>query len=148
MKVIITETIKSLGNKGDIKEVSDGYAMNFLIPQKKAIVATVGNINKQKNKVEKVEKIEKEKNEEYNKIVKVLNNTTISFTGKVSEKEHLFQGIHDKDIIDYVKKNFSLELNDKWFKGTVALKILGKFPISLSLPDGNNITIFIDIKSE
>lgn len=148
MKVILLETIKSLGVKGDIKEISDGYAMNFLIPQKKVAVATIDNINKQKNRVDKIEKVVKERNEEYEKIVKVLNNTTISFIGKVSEKEHLFQGIHGKDIIEYVKKNFDLDLNDKWFKGTIALKTLGRFPISLNLPDGNNLTIFIDIKAE
>ena len=55
--------------------------------------------------------------------------------GKVSEKEHLFQAIHIKDVINYVKNNFNLDLNEKWFKGNISLKILGKFPISLKLQD-------------
>ena len=48
MKLILLENIKSLGVKGDIKEVTDGYAINFLLPQKKAALATAHNLVKQK----------------------------------------------------------------------------------------------------
>ena len=148
MKVILLENIKSLGNKGDIKNVSNGYAMNFLLLKNKAVLATLDNISKQKDKSEKVyNKVEKQK-DNYEKIFKVLNNITISFIGKVSEKEHLFQAIHIKDVINYVKNNFNLDLNEKWFKGNISLKILGKFPISLKLPNKNTINMFIEIKSD
>ncbi len=148
MKVILLENIKSLGNKGDIKNVSNGYAMNFLLLKNKAVLATLDNISKQKDNYEKVyNKVEKQK-DNYEKIFKVLNNITISFIGKVSEKEHLFQAIHIKDVINYVKNNFNLDLNEKWFKGNISLKILGKFPISLKLPNKNTINMFIEIKSD
>ena len=61
MKVVLLETIKSLGLKGDIKNVSDGYAMNFLIPQKKALIASEKNISNIKVKKDKQEKILKKK---------------------------------------------------------------------------------------
>lgn len=148
MKVVLLETIKSLGLKGDIKSVSDGYAMNFLIPQKKALVASEKNINNIKATKEKKEKFVKEKNQEYSKLVKTLNKQSIVFKGKVSEKDHLFQGIHTKDIIDYVKKNFNLDLNEKWFKDSVSLKSLGKHSIKLILPDNNTIIVFVEVKAK
>ncbi len=148
MKVVLLETIKSLGLKGDIKNVSDGYAMNFLIPQKKALIASEKNISNIKVKKDKQEKIIEEKNQEYSKIIKTLNKQSIVFKGKVSEKDHLFQGIHTKDIIDYVKKNFNLDLNEKWFKDSVSLKSLGKHSIKLILPDNNTIIVFVEVKAK
>tara|TARA_B100001964_G_C14007619_1_gene497865 strand:+ start:123 stop:569 length:447 start_codon:yes stop_codon:yes gene_type:complete len=148
MKLILLENIKSLGVKGDIKEVTDGYAINFLLPQKKAALATAHNLVKQKNNIDEGTKKVQEQKSNYQKILKVLNNSTISFKVKVSEKEHLFQGIHIKDIIEYIENNFNLDLNEKWFKGNISLKTLGRFPIFLNLPDGNKVTIFIEIKSE
>ena len=148
MKVVLLETIKSLGLKGDIKNVSDGYAVNFLIPQKKALIASEKNISNLKVKKDKQNKIIEEQSQEYSKIFKTLNKQTLVFKGKASEKNHLFQGIHIKDIISYIKKNFNLDLNEKWFKDTVSLKSLGRFPIILNIPDSNSITIFVEIKEE
>ena len=142
MKLILLEDIKSLGKKGDLKEVSNGYALNFLLPQQKAALATPQNIKRIKRKKEQ------SGDDNYQKIGQVLDKRTISFQGKISEKEHLFQGIHTKDIISYIKNNFNLTLNEKWFKEKKAFKNLGRFPLSLNLPNGKRIIIFLEIKAE
>ena len=144
MKLILLVDIKSLGKKGDLKEVSNGYALNFLLPQQKAALATPQNIKKEKSKKE--EKVQVE-NDNYQKIFKVLNKTTIIFKSQVSTQEHLFQGIHIKDIKEYVQKNFNLTLKEKWFREKKAFKNLGKFPISLNLPNGKRVIIFLEIKA-
>ncbi len=148
MKLILLENIKALGKKGDIKEVSDGYAINFLLPQQRAALATSLNINKEKNKINKKEETKQEVNNNYDKIIKVLNNTTISFRAKASDKEHLFKSVSKQDIIKYVKDNFNLILNEKWFNFNKGLKSLGKFPLSLNLPNKKRLNIFIEIKEK
>ena len=145
MKLILLVDIKSLGKKGDLKEVSNGYALNFLLPQQKAALATPQNIKKEKSKKE--EKIQA-KNDNYQKIFQVLNKTTIVFKSHVSTQEHLFQGIHIKDIKEYVQKNFNLTLKEKWFRDKKAFKNLGKFSLSLNLPNGKRVIIFLEIKAE
>ena len=103
MKVILTEDIKSLGLKGDIKEVSDGYANNFLLAQDKAVLASPANIASFQAQQNKADAKVSAQEENYQKIAKTLNKQSISFTGKVSDKNTLFKGISTNDIIVEVK---------------------------------------------
>jgi large subunit ribosomal protein L9 len=148
MKVILTEDIKSLGIKGDIKEVSDGYANNFLLAQGKAVLATEANIvsyEAQKNKVSaKVDA----KQDEYQKIIKTLNKQGVNFAGKVSDKNTLFKGISTNDIIVEIKNKFNLDISDNWFVKPSLLKDVGKHTVFLRLPNNQLISFFINIKPE
>ncbi len=136
MKVILLEGISSLGARGDVKEVSDGYAMNFLIPKGKALIATQYNINSlQFRKVKRLDD-----NTDYTKIIRTLNKQSISLNKKVSDKDNLFQAIHTKDIIQVVKSSFNLAIEDKWFKKTVNIKSIGSYSIDLVLPNSQTLT--------
>ena len=147
MKVILTEDVKSLGVKGDIKDVSDGYANNFLLAQDKAVLASeynIANLKTQKNNVEA--KVEAQQ-DEYQRIAKTLNKQSLSFIGKVSDKNTLFKGISTSDIIAEVKNKFNLEIHDNWFVKPSLLKALGKHNVFLRLPNNQLISFFINIKS-
>jgi len=148
MKVILTENIKSLGVRGDIKEVSDGYANNFLLPQAKAVIASPDNITSfkaQKNNV--AAKLDAQE-ENYQKIARTLNKQSISFTAKVSDKNILFKGISSSDIIQEVKNKFNLEIHDNWFVKISLLKDLGKHNVFLRLPNNQLISFFVNIKAQ
>jgi len=147
MKVILTENIKSLGNKGDIKDVSDGYANNFLIPQGKAILASQENMANVESKQNKLAAKFTAQQEEYQKIAKTLNKQSLSFTAKVSDKNTLFKGISTSDIIAEVKNKFNLDISENWFVKPSLLKELGKHNIFLRLPDNQLISFFINIKA-
>lgn len=148
MKVILTENIKSLGIKGDIKDVSDGYASNYLLPQGKAILASLENVDKYKAQANKMQAKVDEQEEKYEKISKTLNKQSISFGGKVSDKNTLFKGISTNDIIGEVKDKFNLELSPNWFVKPRLLKDLGKHNVFLRLPNNKLISFFINIKSQ
>ncbi|MBT4209980.1 MAG: 50S ribosomal protein L9 [Candidatus Komeilibacteria bacterium] len=148
MKVILTEDIKSLGLKGDIKEVSDGYANNFLLAQDKAVLASPANIASFQAQQNKADAKVSAQEENYQKIAKTLNKQSISFTGKVSDKNTLFKGISTNDIIAEVKNKFNLEIHDNWFVKPSLLKELGKHNVFLRLPSNQLISFFINIKSE
>jgi len=145
MKVILTENIKSLGVRGDIKEVSDGYASNFLLAQGKAVLASKTNINNLQAQQNQVEAKVEAQQDEYLKIAKTLNKQSLFFTAKVSDKNTLFKGISSSDIIAEVKNKFNLEINSNWFVKLSLFKELGKHNIFLRLPNNQLISFFINI---
>ena len=136
MKVILLENIASLGNKGDIKDISDGYASNFLVPAGKAAIATMENVQRVQAKANKVVKQQKARDTAYDKVFKSLNKQNLVFSGRVSDKDNLFKGVSNKDIIVEVKEKFNLEINDNWFARPVSFKKVGKHSVELQLPTG------------
>lgn len=148
MKVIITENIKGLGIKGDIKDVSDGYASNYLLPQGKAILASPENIARYKAQAGKAQAKLDAQDDKYEKIAKTLNKQSVFFVGKVSDKNTLFKGISTSDIIEEVRDKFNLELSANWFVKPSLLKDLGKHNVFLRLPNNKLISFFINIKSQ
>lgn len=148
IKVILLENINSLGNKGEIKSVSDGYATNFLIPQGKALLATPENIKKLESKTQQLIKKQQAQNASYDKIYKSLNKQTLIFVGKVSDNDNLFSGISSKEIINEVKNKFNLDINDHWFARPVSFKKVGKHQVELKLPSGQQIIFYITINAK
>jgi large subunit ribosomal protein L9 len=147
MKVILLENIPSLGKKGDLKEVTEGHAMNFLLPQKKAILATASNVKYFQHQKDEQEKSLTEQQTKYAKMLKVLNNQSINFLSKTSSQNHLFAGIGVQEIIVTVKQNYNLELHSNWFVENYFFKNTGKFPVLLKLPSNAKIALTIIIKS-
>lgn len=97
MKVVLLETVKGVGQKGEVKEVKDGYGMNFLIPQKKAVVATVANAK------QATLEMEKQKNnlaltlEQNKKVAEELKGKEVTIKAK-AQKDKLFGALTEKDI--------------------------------------------------
>ncbi len=98
MKVILLKDAKGLGKKGEVKEVSDGYARNFLIPRGVAVQATP-------DELKKLEKLKAESSAKLEKLVNTLKakadqleKLTFTFRLKVGEKGEVFGGVHGKEI--------------------------------------------------
>ncbi|MGB5421924.1 MAG: 50S ribosomal protein L9 [Desulfobacterales bacterium] len=110
MKVLLTETIDSLGIIGSEVNVAKGYARNYLIPQKKALVATPQNRKQLEQVKAKFElQIAKEKNiaEE---MAEKLQGVTVTIPAKVSEEDRLYGSISVRDIIEALdKQNITVE---------------------------------------
>lgn len=147
MKVILSQDIVNIGKKGETKEVSSGFAVNFLFPKKLAILASEQNIQKQNSLVKQKEKKQDLQQANYQKIAKTLHKQTLKFSGKISSQNHLFQAIKIPDIIKATGKNFNINLEEKWFIDFVALKDLGKHEIYLQLPDNKKVLINIKIEA-
>ena len=147
MKLILLQDIQNIGKKGEIKDVSDGFAMNFLLPQKKAVLATTKNVQNIKAEEKVIAKKVEVKVAVYQKIKNTLQQQTLIFAGKTSDKGHLFQAIKIADIIKATKKNFNINLEEKWLIDFVALKDLGKHQVWLQLPDNNRVLILVKIEA-
>lgn len=125
MKVILLKDVKGLGKKGDLVNVKDGYARNYLLPKEIAIEATEGNLRtlKEKKKIEK-----KKREEEYNKALelkKKLDETSVIIKGKAGEGGKLFGSITSKDISAALKKQHNIEIDKRKIELNDNIKTLG-----------------------
>lgn len=117
MKVIFIKDVKGQGKKGDIKEVSDGYAKNFLINNNLAVPATSTSMNRLEKEIQEKELVEKEVIKKCEKIKKELEQKRIEFKVKTGEQDKVFGSVSSKQIssklsemgYDIDKKNIVLD---------------------------------------
>lgn len=133
MKVILKQNIKKVGEIGDIVEVSNGFARNFLIPQGKAISYSMGNF-KQVEYLKKKELANKEK--ELNKakdLAEKLRNISLEIKVKAGKEGKLFGSITNKDIAEGIFSEYNIELDKKKIDLKEPLKKLGVYNIPINL---------------
>lgn len=100
MKIIFLEDVRKQGKKGEIKEVSDGYANNYLIKNHLAMKANNDTVSQIKREKEKQDALEKEKQEEMKILKTKLETETITFKVKTGDKDKMFGSISTKQIHD------------------------------------------------
>ena len=98
MKVIFIKDMKKVAKKGDIKEVKDGYAENYLIKNKIAVAYTEKNIKTLNEEKKQEDLLDKEKKEEANKLKKDLEKLTLVYKVKTGDKDRVFGSISPKQI--------------------------------------------------
>jgi large subunit ribosomal protein L9 len=132
MKVILLQNVPKLGQKGDVKNVNDGYALNFLIPQKKAKNATEGEIAKMKHSREMNVQNEKALQSEVKKILSEIEGKTIKIIEKANEKGHLFAQVHLVEIADAIHEQLDIKkVSEDWINLEKPIKETGEFKINL-----------------
>lgn len=125
MKVILLEDVKSLGKKGEIVNVSDGYARNMILPKKLGVEATPKNLNDLKLQKANEEKVAKENLEAAKAFAKELETKEVILTLKVGEGGRTFGSISAKEISEAAKTQLNLELDKKKFQMDGPIRNLG-----------------------
>lgn len=133
MKVILLEDVKSLGKKGETVNVSDGYARNFIIPQKKGVEATAGNLNTLKLQKANEEKVAKELKEEAEQLAAKLKEAPVTIQAKLGNNGKLFGAISGKEIAQELSKQAGLEVDKKKLLLDEPIKELGTFVVKARL---------------
>lgn len=144
MQVILLKDIKKLGNKNAIINVKDGFALNYLIPQKLAVTASDDKIQQLENDKQKQEINNHKMVNDLDKIVDKLKNKVIEIKKEASDKGKLFAAISPDEIIDELKKKFKTELDKSKVKIDKHLKEIGEHPLELKIGD-RKIKIKINI---
>lgn len=132
MKVILKKDYIHLGREGEIKEVRDGYARNFLFPKKIAVLASEGAIKSLKNSEEKRKKKLEEKKRALEEIAKKINQITLSFTRPKNEEGLMFGSVAKSDIIKGLK-TAGIEVDKQQLNMPSSLKEFGSFEITINL---------------
>lgn len=133
MKVILLEDVKSLGKKGDVVDVSDGYARNALLPKKLGVEANSKNMNDLKLKKANEEKVAKEI---YDKAVIFKNDMerdAVTVTMKAGEGGKPFGSVSAKEIADEYKKQCGKEIDKKKLILKEPIKSFGTFNVDIKL---------------
>ncbi len=133
MKVILLQDVKSLGKKGEIVEVSDGYARNYVLPKKLGAEANSKNMNDLKLQKANEEKVAKQQLEAAQEMEKLLETKEVVVKMKSGEGGKTFGSISSKEIAEEAKKQCDLALDKKKIQLPEAIKSLGVYEVHVKL---------------
>jgi large subunit ribosomal protein L9 len=133
MKVILLEDVKSLGKKGDIVNVSDGYARNAILPKKLGVEATTKNLNDLKLQNQHADKVAAENLEKAKELAKVVEQQKVIVKLKTGEGGRTFGSISTKEISQAAKEQTGLDLDKKKMQLSESIKALGSYEIPVKL---------------
>ena len=133
MKVILLEDVKSLGKKGQIVNVSDGYARNMLLPKKLGVEATTKNMNDLKLQKAHEEKVAQENLDAAKAFAEDLKDKQVTVTIKVGEGGRTFGSISTKEISEAVKNQLGLDIDKKKMQLATPIKELGTTMVPIKL---------------
>lgn len=136
MKVVLNQDIKGVGKKLQVIDVSEGYARNFLLPKKLAVVADNKNMNLVQGKIDSQKFKKQTELEAANANKKILENGSIEFKNKVGSDGRLYGSVTEKDIADKIKEKFNIEVNKKKITVNEPIKTLGSHIVNAKLYEG------------
>ena len=148
MKVILLQDVKSLGKKGEIVNVNDGYARNFILPKKLGLEANGKNMNDLKLQKNNEAKVAKEHLEAAKEIGKQLEAGKVEVAIKVGEGGKVFGSVSNKEIAAEVKKQLGLEIDKKKVQLKDALKTLGTHKVPVKLHPEVTAEVTVEVKEE
>ena len=147
MQVILNHDVKGQGKKGQMVNVSDGYARNYLLPKGLAKEATKSNINVMKGKAESLEYKIKTETEEAQKIAETMKTIEVVLTAKAGDNGKLFGSITSKDIVEALKMQHHIKIDKKKLVMS-DIKKLGVTEVPVKLYTGVSGTLKVNVKSE
>jgi large subunit ribosomal protein L9 len=147
MKVILLKDVKSLGKEGDVVEVSDGHAMNFLFPQNLGVQATAETLARRTQKEEKAKKMAKREVSASSKSAKALEGVELVMKEKVSEGGTLYAAVNAAAIAKALKKKTKVDVAADMVEVEGGpIKEPGERRVTVNLPHGfeANLTVRVD----
>jgi len=148
MKVILEQSLKDLGKKDEIIEVSNGYARNFLIPKKLALRATPSEI-KQLEKRKKI--IQKKREREKFKAIRIqerLKGANLVIERDVGEEGKLFGSVTTQDVAQQIKRKFNLEIDHRKIILNEPIRVIGIRKVSIKLHPEVEISLQVEVRKK
>lgn len=148
MKVIFLKDVKGRGKKGEVKNVADGYAHNFLIKQGLAIEATEGNMKSLQNQKKKEQQVADNELAEAKKLKETIEKLTVEMKAKSGEGGRLFGSITSKQIADELKKSHNIKIDKRKILLEDAIRSLGVTKVQLKLHHDVVANVDVHVKEE
>lgn len=147
MKVLLLKDVPGTGKKGEIKVVTDGYARNFLLPQKLIREATsrvVAKITEEQGQKEAVMERELKATQ---RLASQLEGQEIALSGRVSDSGTLYAAITAAAIVKEVKQHLGVTISPEMVQGSKAIKAVGEHEIRIALPHGLEATLTVTVSA-
>lgn len=148
MKVILLKDVKGKGKKGDVIDVSVGYANNFLFKQNLAVEATPGNLKALEAKKRKEAQLEQEEKEKAQKLKEDLEKLTVNIKAKAGDGGRLFGSITSKQIADMLKKTHKITVDRRKIELDQPIRSLGYTNVPVKLHPEVTGTIKVHVTEE
>ncbi|MCR5144535.1 MAG: 50S ribosomal protein L9 [Lachnospiraceae bacterium] len=148
MKVILLQDVKSLGKKGDIVDVSEGYARNMLFKKKLGVEATNKNLNDLKLQNKHADKVAQEKLEAAQAQAKRMEEWTVETKIKTGEGGKTFGSVSSKEICSAIKSQFGEDIDKKKIHLDEQIKSLGTYEVKVKLHPQVTGTIRVHVSAE
>lgn len=136
MKVILLQDVKSIGKKGELKEVSDGYARNFLLPRKLAKEANAQAMNEFKNAEAAKEYKVKKETEKAQENAKALSGKTVKIPAKAGQNGKLFGSVTAKELAEEIAKQYGVEVDKRKIALENDIKAFGTYNFDVKFYNG------------
>jgi large subunit ribosomal protein L9 len=147
MDVILREDVEKLGSRGDLVKVADGYARNFLLPQKKAVAATDSNRKIVEQEREAYLRREAKLKSEFEGQAKLLAGTVVTIAQKVGENDQLFGSVTAQNIADQLEKQ-NFHIDRRKIQLEEPIRTLGEHKISVRLHREVTAEITVNVVKE
>ena len=133
MKIILKKEVPALGDEDTLVEVADGYARNYLLPQKLGVKATPKGIEALEKRRDEIEQKRAQKRVEFEELAKKLSEQELTIIAEAGEEEKLFGSVTSQDIVQAVLEATKIELDKKKIQMTEPIKMLGNYTIKAKL---------------
>lgn len=148
MKVILLKDIKGTGKKGDVKEVSDGYARNFLFPKKLAVQAGNTELKELKEKQTSQQIKEQKEYEAAVELGKKMEEMNITMYSKAGDGGRLFGSITSKDIAAQIKKEYGIDVDKRKVILDEPIRVLGSRFVEIKIHQKVVTKMRVDVKEK
>ena len=148
MKVILLEDVKSLGKKGEIVNVNDGYARNFILPKKLGLETTSKNLNDLKLQKQNDEKVAQEKLDAAKALAEEIKEKSITVKIQAGVEGKVFGSISSKEIATEAKKQLNMDIDKKKIVIPDAIKSLGNYNVNIKLHKDVTATLAVKVEAK
>ncbi|MDI6716422.1 MAG: 50S ribosomal protein L9 [Actinomycetota bacterium] len=145
MKVILKETVGGLGKIGDIVDVADGYARNYLVPRGMAVIATPGALKEWEQKRIVIAKKEAQERESAQAVADSLRDKEVKIEAKAGEGGKLYGSVTAKEIAAAIESQLKTRVDRKKVEIAASIKELGTYPITIKLYPGVETTVKVNV---
>ena len=146
MKVILLQDVKALGKKGEIVDVSDGYARNFIFPKKYGVEANAKNLNDLKLQKANDERVAAQNLADAQEFAKVLATKEVVVKLKTGEGGKTFGSVSSKEIAEEAKVQQDLDIDKKKIQLSEPIKNLGTYEVTVKLHPKVNATLKVKVE--
>jgi large subunit ribosomal protein L9 len=140
-QAILTQDVETLGEKGDVVDVSAGYLRNFLVPRKLAQPATAGSIAEAQRRKESAERAVREAAEKAQENAALLSKTVLTITHPAGDDGRLFGSVTSQEIVDAIRQARGLKLDRRKVQLEEPIKTTGSHMVTVEVHDGVTATI-------
>lgn len=148
MKVILLQDVKGQGKKGEVVNVSDGYARNYLMPKNLAVEASAGKIKELQQQKNSADIKQQRLIQEARVLADRLEKLTINIKTKAGEGGRLFGAVNNKDVAEALERDHNIVIDKKKIVVKEPIKTLGAYPVTIKLFTSVQAEISISVLAE